>query len=129
MINLGTDEAKLTFGDLEVGEHFIGFPSPGDNHGHGGYLGGYNLFEKTERKASGKLAPVDSGSAADQRGVVSHFPDSMPVIKVLIGASPLRQARAIRNVQRAVERNENRELNMGEAWALIKEAVAFELTK
>jgi hypothetical protein len=33
------------------------------------------------------------------------------------------QAKAIRNVQRALERNENREINMGEAWALIKEAV------
>lgn len=38
-------------------------------------------------------------------------------------------ARAIRNVQRAVERNENRELNLGEAWVLIKEAVAFEITQ
>jgi len=34
------------------------------------------------------------------------------------------QARAIRNVQRALERNENREINMGQAWELIKEAVA-----
>lgn len=33
------------------------------------------------------------------------------------------QAKAIRNVQRALERNDNREINMGEAWALIKEAV------
>jgi len=33
------------------------------------------------------------------------------------------QARALRNVQRALQRNENREINMGEAWALIKEAV------
>lgn len=34
------------------------------------------------------------------------------------------QARAIRNVQRALQRNENREINVGDAWALIKEAVA-----
>lgn len=40
------------------------------------------------------------------------------------------EARVIRNIERAIERNENREINMGEAWALIKEAVAeSKLTK
>lgn len=124
MLNEGTEKAMLTFGDLKVGEHFIGFPTPGDNHGHGGYLGGYNLFEKMEQRASGQLVSVNSGSAINSRGAMSYFPDDMPVIKVLAGTSLVEQARAIRNVQRAVERNENREINMGEAWALVKEAVA-----
>ena len=27
----------LTFGELAVGDHFICFPTDGDDHGHGGY--------------------------------------------------------------------------------------------
>lgn len=83
MLDEGTNKARLTFGDLKVGDHFIFFPAPGDNHGHGGYLGGHNLFKKTEQRASGPSAPVESGAAVDGRSVVSHFPDLMPVIKVL----------------------------------------------
>ena len=38
----------LTFGDLEIGDKYIGFPLPGDNQGHGGFKGGSYLFKKVE---------------------------------------------------------------------------------
>jgi hypothetical protein len=65
---------KLTFGALAVGDHFIGFPLPGDNSGHGGYLGAHRLFVK-----------IDDGHGNDGRGVSSSFPAAMPVIQVLLG--------------------------------------------
>ena len=34
------------FEDLEVGDFFIGFPSDGDNKGHGGYLVTHYLYKK-----------------------------------------------------------------------------------
>ncbi len=40
----------LEFIDLEKGEKFISLPGPGDNHGHGGLLGGAWLFKKIEPK-------------------------------------------------------------------------------
>ena len=86
MIGEGTDEAKLTFGDLEVGEFFIWFPQPGDNSGHGGYLGAKELFRKTEHRATGKMVPINSGTGVNGRGVPSHFPLTMPVLKIGVEA-------------------------------------------
>jgi hypothetical protein len=77
-------EVKLTFGELNVGDRFIGFPLPGDNEGHGGYLGGQFIWKKTESRSSGAMVPVSSGAAVNGRGVVSHFPYTMDVVKVLI---------------------------------------------
>jgi hypothetical protein len=59
----------------------------------------------------------DMEMAIEQRDKAYSELDAM---KLQIGE----QAKAIRNVQRALIRNENREINMGEAWALITEAVA-----
>jgi hypothetical protein len=63
---------KITFGDLQIGDYFIGFPIDGDNAGHGGYLGKYNVFKKTERYTAIMLATK----------TVSHMPDSMFVLRV-----------------------------------------------
>jgi hypothetical protein len=76
------EEIKLCFGDLRVGDNFIGFPEPGDNHGHGGYLEGSNLFLKTENLSTGKLVPHNSGAAVNGRGVQSYFPRTMAVYKI-----------------------------------------------
>lgn len=57
---------KLTFDELDHGEHFICWPIPGDNSGHGGYLGAQRVFVKT-----GKL------TASDGRGVESSMSASM----------------------------------------------------
>lgn len=47
-----SDCEPLTFGELNVGDKFIGIPVPGDNNGHGGLRGGYHLFCKTESARS-----------------------------------------------------------------------------
>lgn len=72
-------EEKLTFGALKVGDHFIAFPTAGDNSGHGGYLGATYLFKKTAMRAL-----TSSGSAVNvSRGISSDMPDGMNVIMVL----------------------------------------------
>ena len=74
---------RLTFGELEPGDHFIGFPLPGDDNGHGGYLGAHRLFVKTRAFAP----PVyeNSGVACCDEGL-SVFPNTMHVIKVQVGS-------------------------------------------
>jgi len=64
---------KLKFGALERGEHFICWPTPGDNSGHGGYLDAQRLFVKT-----GELT-ANNGS-----GIESSMNAKMDVIKVLL---------------------------------------------
>jgi hypothetical protein len=66
-------DQKLKFGDLAGGEHFICCPVPGDNAGHGGYLGAQRLFVKT-----GEL------TASNGNGSESLMNVNMDVIKVLL---------------------------------------------
>jgi len=78
--------APLTFGELKVGDFFIALPSPGDNSGHGGLRGAYNLFIKTSANVR-ELAPgmpygIPHGGAVDDRGIASDMPHSMFIIKV-----------------------------------------------
>lgn len=75
--------SHLTFCDLKPGDHFIGFPLPGDDSGHGGYLGAHRLFAKTRESAPSVYK--DSGLASAD-GAESVFPNSMPVIKVRVGS-------------------------------------------
>lgn len=63
-------DQKLKFNDLKCGEHFICWPVPGDNSGHGGYLGATRLFVKT-----GDLT-ADSGNGS------SSMHAKMTVIKI-----------------------------------------------
>jgi hypothetical protein len=70
-----------------------------------------------------KLRAEITGMKADQQAAYkANIEDAMEMerLKLQLGE----QAKAIRNVQRALKRNENREINMGQAWELIKEAVA-----
>ena len=64
-------DPKLKFGDLALGDHFICWPVPGDNAGHGGYLGAQRLFVKT-----GELT-ANNGSNGE-----SSMNDRMDVIKI-----------------------------------------------
>lgn len=66
-------DQKLTFGALNIGAYFICWPVPGDNAGHGGYLGAHRLFVKT-----GEL------TASNGIGVESSMNDGMDVIEVLL---------------------------------------------
>jgi len=70
-------DEKLTFGDLKVNDSFIGFPMAGDNHGHGGYLGGHLIYVKIEPDEHGDNAVRFLG-----KGTRSKFPDAMKVLKV-----------------------------------------------
>lgn len=55
-------DEKLSFGDLKVGDIFIGFPTDGDNAGHGGYLDAYHSFFKIEEDDSYNNAERADGS-------------------------------------------------------------------
>jgi hypothetical protein len=66
-------QERLKFGALEHGEHFICWPLPGDDSGHGGYLGAQRLFVKTGER-----------TAINGRGIESSMNASMDVIKVLL---------------------------------------------
>ena len=74
---------RLTFGDLQPGDHFIGFPLPGDDSGHGGYLGAHRLFVKTRAFAP---AVYENSGVACSDGGLSVFPNTMHVIKVQGGS-------------------------------------------
>lgn len=77
----------LTFGELKIGQKFIGLPLPGDNHGHGGFRGAHYIFTKTHEVVT-EAAPrlpygIPNGRAVkDHRGIPSDFPHSMFVILV-----------------------------------------------
>lgn len=66
----------LTFGELSIGDHFIGFPVDGDDSGHGGYRGGHNLFRKISKRQSDNAVAVESGT-------LSWMTNNMEVIKVI----------------------------------------------
>ena len=63
----------LTFGDLKIGDLFIGFPLDGDDSGHGGFRGKHKVFRKT------RDGSVDYG---DVLGTRYNMPDSMEVLRV-----------------------------------------------
>lgn len=73
----------LTFGELKIGDRFIGFPTDGDDSGHGGYRGGSYLFEKIgdEDRTSENL-PLDNAKRL-KYGSTSHVPLGMNVLLVL----------------------------------------------
>lgn len=71
---------SLTFGDLKVGDNFIGMIYPGDNSGHGGLLSGSYLFKKIDVVGS-RFGRDNAVRLFD--GNLSYFGDSMPVILIL----------------------------------------------
>ena len=75
---LKTQSTPLTFGELEEGELFIGFPLDGDDSGHGGFRGSHRLFEKC-------CAPhgTDDNAFSAENHTGSRMPNTMKVIKVL----------------------------------------------
>ena len=78
--DLPEDDKKTTFGQLDVGDLFIAFPTLGDNCGHGGYLNGAILLVKTGRskeKTQGKAKPFG-------RSPESDYPDSMEVLRIFV---------------------------------------------
>lgn len=77
----------LTFGELSVGQKFIGLPLPGDNLGHGGFRGTAYIFIKTDKSITEARAGLPYGIPHGRaknisRDVWSDFPNSMHVICV-----------------------------------------------
>lgn len=74
-----TDCEPLLLGDLKMGDKFIAMPSPGDNHGHGGLLGGSHLFIKGEKiyrpRFTNRCTCVCDGTS-------TLLPDIMFIIKI-----------------------------------------------
>ena len=76
------ESKPLTFGELKVGEHFVDFPTDGDDSGHGGFRGGAYMFKKTEPKEF--LGDVYENAFRLTDGNRSYFPDKMQVYKVIL---------------------------------------------
>jgi len=81
--NAGTTSKPLTFGELKIGDFFIGFPEDGDDSGHGGYRRGSYLFEKVEERKPERRYMHGDNAIKVCDGVESHMPDGMKVVKVL----------------------------------------------
>lgn len=60
-IKSADDFETLAFKDLKVGSKFIALPLPGDNNGHGGFLGAYFIFEKVAMHGSKNAMRVSDG--------------------------------------------------------------------
>lgn len=68
----------LTFGELEIGDRYIGIPLPGDNSGHGGFRGTYNVFKKIRRDFN----PDRPNALRISDRVKTYNPAEMAVIKL-----------------------------------------------
>jgi len=82
---IADDFEHLTFGDLEIGQKFICFPTPGDNSGHGGFKPMHYIWRKTRNniRHRSNLRFVSTGEAErESNGVKTLFPLKMPVILV-----------------------------------------------
>ena len=66
----------LTFADLEIGDKFIEFPYPGDNHGHGGFLNGGYLFVK--------LPDIPRTFFCSEGGTVSFVDNAMRIVDEMV---------------------------------------------
>lgn len=83
------DFETLTFSELEEGQRFITFPSPGDNHGHGGLRKSHWLFQKTQKHVK-EMLPGRPYSEDQPHGIAintkngreNHFSLSMRVIRI-----------------------------------------------
>lgn len=62
----------LTFGELAIREHFIGFPLDGDDSGHGGFRGAHNVFVKLSHDEAMNITSH----------TLSHCPEKMQVLKL-----------------------------------------------
>ena len=76
---MAEDTDKLTFGELEVGDKFVGFPLAGDNSGHGGYKGTHRVYIKIKTKS--KITGTHLAKNV-KYGTKADCPDSMYVIKI-----------------------------------------------
>ena len=69
----------LTFDALFRGDKFVAMPTPGDNESHGGLLGIFDIFVKTDLICH-PSTPTNATRICD--GSVSFFTNNLLVIKV-----------------------------------------------
>ncbi len=79
----------LTFGELKIGEYFIGFPTYGDDSGHGGYKGSFYVYKKTKPTLD-KIRNIYQNAIKayslfrKMKKIRSNFPNTMLVCKVIL---------------------------------------------
>jgi hypothetical protein len=73
----------LTFGELEVGDFFVDFPTDGDDSGHGGYRKGAYVFKKCNPTKTAFPSYLENAFRLVD-GSKSKFPDTMLVFKVIM---------------------------------------------
>ncbi|HTM68135.1 MAG TPA: hypothetical protein VL426_02445 [Candidatus Binatia bacterium] len=78
-----SNSIPLTFAELEVGEHFIAFPSDGDDSGHGGYRRGQRLFRKISAEDRTGPSQLVENAEATGTGTRSHMPLGMRILKII----------------------------------------------
>lgn len=76
----------LTFGELAVGDKFIGLPEPGDNNGHGGLRDIHVVLTKTKMEvlnaSLGIPFGIPTGEAKWHDVSTSYIPHSMLIIQI-----------------------------------------------
>ena len=74
----------LRFRNLRIGDKFIMMPSPGDDHGHGGFKGGTFVFIKIKGAQDPLYRDGEKNNAKNLHGILSTFPRDCYVIRVIV---------------------------------------------
>jgi hypothetical protein len=73
----------LTFKELKIGDRFILFPRPGDDHGHGGLKGGEALCQKIRGIPDPRYTGGERDNAVNLLdGNTIFLPPDCPVLKI-----------------------------------------------
>lgn len=73
----------LTFGELRIGEHFIDFPTDGDDSGHGGFRRGSFVLEKIQPIPT-RVDYLFENAVRKKDNMKSVLPDTMLVYKIFL---------------------------------------------
>lgn len=76
------ESIPLTFGELEEGNKFIALPSPGDENGHGGLKGTFNIFIKIAVIVHPSPPTHTTNAFRVCDGSVNYFEDGFFVIQI-----------------------------------------------
>ncbi len=79
---IDTTSKPLTFGELAEGDKFITFPTDGDDSGHGGFRGEFNVFVKIRCPRKAVPGDVQDNAFGLANGTHSNMPNGMHVIRV-----------------------------------------------
>ncbi len=77
------ESTPLTFGELKIGDHFVDFPTDGDDSGHGGFRKGAYVFQKIKKEKTTHKEVYENAVRLFDKNK-SGFPDAMTVYKVIL---------------------------------------------